>query len=109
LLFAPVALALIRGPVPEPAIVSALSEAARFSSLKCPECERLLQAQKEARLTYESTSLLFKSKSSGLPPTPAEKKQRAQDSDLRKEAYLRLQHANEELTAHQASHLQTSN
>jgi hypothetical protein len=72
--------------------------------MDCPDCERLLKAQKEARLIYESAELLFKKDRSSATPTPAEITEQGRDSVLRLQAHLHLVYVDQELSGHQVSH-----
>ena len=72
--------------------------------MDCPDCERLLKAQKEARLIYESAELLFKKDRSSATPTPAEIMEQGRASVLRLQAYLNLVYVDQKLSAHQRGH-----
>jgi hypothetical protein len=69
--------------------------------MDCPECERLLKAQKEARLIYESAERLLKKDRSSPTQTPAEIMEQGRDSVLRLQAYLNLVYVDQELSVHQ--------
>ena len=72
--------------------------------MDCSECERLLKAQKEARLIYESAELLCKKDHSSPTPTQDEIMEQGRNSVLRLQAYLNLIHVDQELSAHQIVH-----
>jgi hypothetical protein len=77
--------------------------------MDCPECERLLKAQKEARHMYESAELLLKKDRSSPTPTPDEITEQGRDSVLRLQAYLNLVHVDQKLSAHQIVHQEGQN
>ena len=72
--------------------------------MDCPECERLLKAQKEARLIYESAELLLKKDRSSDTPTPADITEQGRDSVLRLQAHLNMIYVDQKLSAHQIVH-----
>jgi hypothetical protein len=72
--------------------------------MKCPACERLTKARKEAQIIYDSAQLLLPNDRSSLPPTPTETVAREQDAELRLRAYRSLSRVQEELSIHQATH-----
>jgi hypothetical protein len=77
--------------------------------MDCPECERLLKAQKEARLIYESAELLLKKDRSSPTPTPAEIIEQGRDSVLRLQVYLNLIYIDQKLSTHQIVHQEGQN